>query len=107
MTARRRVRNTRSVVARAAAAEARAKRLAAGGPDAVDSAVPSLFIVRVEGQVPACRWEIRRFGAIVLATSDRDYSDLALARLAGEQALTRWLSGPDRPAPWQPGHEGG
>lgn len=92
---RRRGRNTRSDIARAAAVEARALRLAQGLIDGGEgaSAVPSLFIVRADGAAAACRWEIRRFGALVLSRSAVDFPDAAMARREGEAALARWHEG--------------
>lgn len=62
-----------------------------------DSAAPSLFIVRVDGDSAACRWEIRRFGAIVLSRSRTLFLDAEAARRDGEEALARWWAGVDRP----------
>lgn len=92
MPMERKPRNTRSEIARAAAAKARAIRRAEGGPDVVDSSIPSLFLVRVDANLAACRWEIRRFGAVVLCRSERVYTDPDVARSEGERALTLWLS---------------
>ena len=105
MTASKGVRNTRSEIARAAAARARAIRLAEGVP-APESSAPHLFIVRVAATGSACGWEIRRFGAIVLAKSETVYPDPAAARQDGERALQEWLAGEDPQASRSAGDAG-
>ncbi len=101
MAPRRKGRNTRSETARAAVVEARALRLAQGLIDGGEgaSAVPSLFIVRADGAAAACRWEIRRFGALVLSRSAVDFPDAAVARREGEAALARWQEDAGAPRP--------
>lgn len=99
MAPRRRGRNTRSEVARAAALETRAQRLAQGLIEVGDGAAPSLFIVRTDGAAAACRWEIRRFGALVLSRSETDFPDAAAARREGEAALARWQAAVPDPRP--------
>ena len=96
MTASKGVRNTRSEIARAAAARARALRLAEGVP-APESSAPHLFIVRVAETGSACGWEIRRFGAIVLVKGETVYPDPAAAA-TGRRAGAARLAGRRGPA---------
>ena len=106
MTASKGVRNTRSEIARAAAARARALRLAEGVA-APESSAPHLFIVRVAETGSACGGEIRRFGAIVLVKGETVYPDPAAARRDGERALQEWLAGEDPQASRSAGDAGG
>lgn len=69
--------------ARAAAIEARRRKRV----NAVPLDVLRLFVVRPAQTHGVFGWEIRRFGGVVLHRSVVEYSTMAEARAAGEQAL--------------------
>ncbi len=51
-----------------------------------------VFVSRVPPPGKGFRWEIRRFGSIVLERSEVDYETIAAARLAGDEAFALWLA---------------
>ncbi len=51
-----------------------------------------VFVSRVPSPAKGFHWEIRRFGGIVLKTSEVDYETIAAAQVAGEEEFARWLS---------------
>lgn len=67
------------------AALARRREIAAMPKDPTGK--PALFIVRGGERSNDYAWEIRRFGAIVVARSSRGFKGLVAARHAGEEAL--------------------
>lgn len=67
------------------AALARRREIAAMPKDPAGAL--DLFIVRGADRINDFGWEIRRFGAIAVARSDRGYPSAAAAREAGELAL--------------------
>lgn len=70
--------------AQAAAIEARRRKREAAAP----RDTPEVFVVRLPGTHLQFRWEIRRFGAVVLDRSSADYSTVLGARSAGHRALS-------------------
>ena len=76
-----------SQAARAAAAEARRRRMAERGP--IDE--PGLFVVRDERSQCDFRWEIRKYGGIVVERSAEAFGSLRHARSLGENALKIYL----------------
>ena len=66
------------------AALARRRELAAMPKD--PSGQPRLFVTRGAQTGTDFGWEIRRFGALVIARSDRGYPTAELARNAGDHA---------------------
>ena len=69
------------------AALAKRRELAALPKDPAGSL--QVFVVRGAGQSNAFCWEIRRFGAIVVARSAGGFADGQTARDAGEDTLQR------------------
>ena len=67
------------------AALARRREIAAMPKD--PSGMLAIFIVRGAARDNDYGWEIRRFGAIVVARSSAGYPTQVAARLAGEEAL--------------------
>ena len=67
------------------AALARRRELAALPKD--PSGHPQLFVTRGAYVRNDFGWEIRRFGAILVARSDRGYATATLARDAGDHAI--------------------
>ena len=72
--------------AKRAAIEAR-RRLAEQSPPGA----PQVFVVRLAGTQPF-GWEIRKFGSIILSRSETGFGTQAIARTAGEEALTALTS---------------
>lgn len=91
MPANRQARNTRPDIARAAAAEARALRIANGDPGVAGRSAPNLFTVR-DGAVAAFHRGIPRLGATVPSRSEMPCADAAAAEHDGEDALAPWLA---------------
>ncbi len=69
------------------AALARRREIAARPKD--PAGTPALFIVRGAERGNDFGWEIRRFGALVVARSSSGYPDAAAAREAGAGAMLR------------------
>ncbi|HEX4768233.1 MAG TPA: hypothetical protein VH414_18355 [Lichenihabitans sp.] len=76
-----------SQAARAAAAEARRRRTAERGP--IDE--PGLFVVRDERLQRDFRWEIRKYGGVVVEMSAETFDSPRHARSLGEKALRLFL----------------
>ena len=68
----------------AAALEGRRRKSEAALP----KNTPEFFVVREPPTELMFRWEIRRFGALVLEMGRVDYSTINEARMAGESALS-------------------